>query len=135
MEIAKIIYEGELRTVATHLRSGKTVMTDAPVDNKGRGEAFSPTDLVSTALGCCMMSIMGIVANEHGIVLGGMEASVEKHMAANPRRIARVDIHLKIEDKGLNDKQKRLLEHAAHTCPVAKSLSEELIQNVTFEYY
>jgi len=135
MEIAKIIYEGELRTVATHLRSGKTVITDAPVDNKGKGEAFSPTDLVSTALGCCMMSIMGIAANEHNIPLGNIEASIGKHMAANPRRIAQVDVYLKIEDKGLSDKQKRLLEHAAHTCPVAKSLSAEIVQNVKFEYY
>lgn len=135
MEIAKIIYEGELRTVATHLRSGKTVMTDAPVDNKGKGEAFSPTDLVSTALGSCMMSIMGIAANEHQIPLGRIEGTIGKHMAANPRRIAQVDVHIKIEDKGLTDKQKKILEHAANTCPVAKSLSAEIIQKVEFEYY
>ena len=134
MEIAKIIYEGELRTVATHLRSGKTVVTDAPVDNKGRGEAFSPTDLVSTALGSCMMTIMGITANEHGIALGKMEAVIGKHMAANPRRIAQVDVHLKVEDKGLTDQQKKLLEHAAHACPVAKSLSAEIIQNLKIEF-
>jgi uncharacterized OsmC-like protein len=135
MEIAKIIYEGELRTIATHLRSGKTVVTDAPPDNNGKGDAFSPTDLVSTALGSCMITIMGITANAHGITLGKIEAVIGKHMAANPRRIAQVDVYLKVEDKGLTDQQKRLLEHAADACPVAKSLSAEIIQNVKIEYY
>ena len=134
MEIAKIIYKGNLRNEATHLKSGKTVVTDAPVDNNGKGEAFSPTDLLSTSLGACMLTIMGIAAEKHEIVIGGIEIIVGKHMASDPRRVSQIDIAMKIEDKGLSDKQKKILENAALTCPVAKSLSAEIIQNVSFQY-
>jgi len=134
MEIAKIIYKGNLRTEATHLKSGKTVITDAPVDNHGKGEAFSPTDIMSTSLGSCMLTIMGITAETHGINLGNIEVVVGKHMASNPRRVSQIDINMIIEQKGLSEKEKKMIENAALTCPVAKSLSPEIIQNVTFKY-
>lgn len=134
MEIAKIIYKGNLRTEATHLKSGKTVITDAPLDNNGKGEAFSPTDLLSTSLGACMLTIMGIAASTHEFGIGEVEVIVGKHMISEPRRVSQIDIVMNIEDIGLNDKQKKILENAALTCPVAKSLSAEIIQNVSFQY-
>ncbi len=97
--ISKIEYKGELRTEAVHLMSGKTIITDAPIDNQGKGEAFSPTDLVATALGSCMMTIMGIVAEREGIILDGATAEVEKVMATNPRRIGEVKIKIKLHSK------------------------------------
>ena len=90
--ISKVIYEGELRTQATHLQSGKTIYTDAPVDNQGKGDAFSPTDLVATSLASCMLTIMGIVARRDGILLKGAVAEVEKIMAKDPRRIGEIKI-------------------------------------------
>ncbi len=134
MEIAKIIYKGSLRTQATHLKSGNTVITDAPLDNNGKGEAFSPTDLLSTSLGSCMLTIMGIAAQKHEIPLGNIEVIIGKHMAADPRRVSQIDLTMKIEENGLSDKQKKILENSALTCPVAKSLSAEIVQNVSFQY-
>jgi len=92
--ISKVIYEGELRTQATHLQSGKTIYTDAPVDNQGKGDAFSPTDLVATALASCMLTIMGIVARRDGIMIEGAVAEVEKIMAKDPRRIGEIKIKI-----------------------------------------
>lgn len=134
MEIAKIIYKGKLRTEASHLKSGNTIITDAPLDNNGKGEAFSPTDLLSTSLGACMLTIMGIAAEKHDIAIGQIEVIVGKHMAADPRRVSQIDITMKIEENGLTDKQKKILENSAMTCPVAKSLASEIIQNVSFQY-
>lgn len=134
-KISEIIYEGNLRAVSTHLQSGVKITTDAPVDNHGRGEAFSPTDLVSTALGNCMITLMGITADSHNIELGNIKASIHKIMDSNPRRIKEIKVELKIEDKQFTDKQKKLLEYAALNCPVAKSLSDETTQTVSFEYY
>lgn len=134
MEIAKIIYEGKLRTQATHLKSGNTVITDAPIDNNGKGEAFSPTDLLCTSLGACMLTIMGIAAQTHTISIGNIEVIVGKHMGSNPRRVSQIDITMKIEENDLTEKQKKILENAGLTCPVAKSLSSEIVQNVSFEY-
>ncbi|HLP10288.1 MAG TPA: OsmC family protein [Flavobacteriales bacterium] len=134
MEIAKIIYKGNLRTEATHLKSGQTVISDAPVDNNGKGEAFSPTDLLSTSLGMCMLTIMGIAAQKHEIGIGNVEVAIGKHMGTDPRRVVKIDVTLTIEDLGLGEKQRKILENAALTCPVAKSLSPEIIQNVAFKY-
>ena len=134
MEIAKIIYKENLRTEATHLKSGKTVITDAPLDNNGKGEAFSPTDLLSTSLGACMLTIMGIAAQKHEIGIGKIEVIVGKHMASEPRRVSQIDILMKIEENGLTEKQKKILENSALTCPVAKSLAPEIVQNVSFQY-
>ena len=131
--ISKIEYKGELRTEAVHLSSGKAIITDAPVDNQGKGEAFSPTDLVATALGSCMMTIMGIVAEREGIILDGTIAEVEKVMATNPRRIGEIIIKIKCIQK-LNRDERDKLERAAKTCPVSRSLSENLKETVEFIY-
>ena len=128
---SKVIYKGALRTEATHIRSGNTIITDAPTDNKGKGEAFSPTDLVVTALSSCMLTIMGIKANEMNINIEGASAEVKKLMAADPRRIAQVIIVINIPISA-NEKTKNILEKAALTCPVDKSLSDSMIRDVKF---
>ncbi len=126
-------YQGQLRTVVTHCQSGSNIFTDAPIDNHGRGEAFSPTDLVATALASCMMTIMGIKANDLGLENLAIRAEVEKVMDSNPRRIAEiaVDIYL---PASLTERQRKLLEAAAHTCPVAHSLHADLRQRINFYY-
>ena len=129
--ISKVKYKGELRTEAEHLRSGKTIITDAPTDNQGKGEAFSPTDLIATALASCMMTIMGIVAERDGIELEGTIAEVQKIMAKNPRRIGEIKIKIKFSQK-LNRDEREKLERAAKTCPVSESLNENLKE--TFEF-
>lgn len=134
MEISKISYLGELRTEARHLKSGETFITDAPLDNQGKGAAFSPTDLLATSLGACMVTIMGIAARTHGIPIGKIEISVSKFMASNPRRIEKIGLILEIEDRGYTDHQKNLLETAGRNCPVAKSLHPDLVQEVQFIY-
>jgi|TARA_Y100000996_G_scaffold12082_1_gene9650 putative redox protein len=131
--ISKVKYKGELRTEAEHLRSGKTIITDAPIDNQGKGEAFSPTDLVATALASCMMTIMGIVAERDGIKLEGTIAEVEKIMAKNPRRIGEIKIKIKFSQK-LNRDEREKLERAAKTCPVSGSLNENLKETFEFIY-
>ena len=131
--ISKIEYMGELRTEAVHLRSGKKIITDAPIDNQGKGESFSPTDLIATALGSCMMTIMGIVAEREGIKLDGTIAEVEKVMDTNPRRISEIKIKIKCIQK-LNREQRYKLEKAAKTCPVSNSLSENLKETIEFMY-
>ena len=131
--ISKVKYKGELRTEAEHLRSGKTIITDAPIDNQGKGEAFSPTDLVATALASCMMTIMGIVAERDGIKLEGTIAEVEKIMAKNPRRIGEIKIKIKFSQK-LNRDEREKLERAAKTCPVSGSLNESLKETFEFIY-
>ena len=128
-------YKGGLRTTAQHLASGNTIITDAPVDNNGKGEAFSPTDLVASALGSCMMTIMGIVANRANIDIDGMEVTTTKIMAAEPRRIAEVVLQFTMPaGKSYSDKEKAMLENAARTCPVALSLHPDIKQTVSFKY-
>lgn len=133
MSTATARYTGQLRTEATHNASGTVVITDAPVDNHGRGEAFSPTDLVSTALGSCMMTIMGIVAERHHLDLTGVTYDVTKHMAADPRRISQIDVQFRMPAQ-LTEKERTILENAARTCPVALSLNSEIKQEVQFSY-
>jgi uncharacterized OsmC-like protein len=123
-------YIGELRTEMTHLQSGEKVITDAPVDNKGKGEAFSPTDLVASALGSCMLTIMGIAAREHGFTIDGTKAEITKTMASDPRRISEVKIVLTFPDISYTDRQKKILEKISKTCPVALSLHPDLKQDV-----
>ncbi len=129
-------YLGSLRTEATHLKSGKTFITDAPPDNNGRGEAFSPSDTVCAALASCMMTIMGIVAQREQISLEGLEAEVTKVMSSEPpRRIAEIHVQLTLPDTSLlTEKQAEVLKRAAHTCPVALSLHPEILQKVTFNF-
>lgn len=135
MATIKSIYKGGLRTSAQHLASGNTIITDAPVDNNGKGEAFSPTDLVSAALGSCMTTIMGIVANRADINIEGMEIEITKVMAAAPRRIAEIVLNFTMPaGKSYSDKEKAMLENAARTCPVALSLHPDVKQTISFRY-
>jgi len=134
MKTSKIVYTGSLRTQATHLKSGEIIITDAPTDNNGKGEAFSPTDLLATSLGCCMLTIMGIVAERHGISIEGTSIEITKIMESNPRRVSEIIVEFTMPKNNFSDKSKELLENAAHTCPVAKSLNAELKQTVIFNY-
>ncbi|MDP6168546.1 MAG: OsmC family protein [Candidatus Marinimicrobia bacterium] len=131
--ISKVKYKGDLRTEAVHLGSGSAIVTDAPVDNQGKGEAFSPTDLVATALGSCMLTIMGIVAKRDGIDIEDATAEVEKIMSKSPRRIGEIKVRL-IFKGPLNDIERGKLERAARTCPVSGSLHDELKETIEFVY-
>lgn len=127
-------YLGSLRTECTHLQSGTTLITDAPTDNQGKGEYFSPTDLVATALGSCMVTIMGISARQHGFDLAGLTWDVTKIMADNPRRIGEVIVHLDFHGKVNTDQHKRVIEHITRNCPVALSLHPELKQTIEIRW-
>lgn len=132
MATSKVIYNGQLRTTATHLRSGNDIITDAPVDNNGKGEAFSPTDLVATALSSCMITIMGIKADQMGINIEGTESTITKIMSSSPRRIAEIQVEVVMPAGDYSDKDKKVLEAAARTCPVGLSLHPETKQTITF---
>jgi putative redox protein len=134
MSTVTTLYAGNLRTQATHVASGNALITDAPLDNNGRGEAFSPTDLVCAALGSCMLTIMGIVADRHQLALEGTRLDITKIMAAEPRRIAEVQINFTLPSSNFSDKEKALLENAARTCPVALSLHPDVKQTISFQY-
>jgi uncharacterized OsmC-like protein len=133
-ETTKTIYLGELRTRATHVRSGQEIITDAPPDNKGKGEAFSPTDLLATSLGSCMITIMGIAAREHRFDLDGTTARIWKIMESNPRRVGEVRIELTFPAKNYSEKEKKIIERSAFTCPVYLSLHPDLKKTITFNY-
>ena len=132
--IIEVEYNPGLRTKSTHLRSGVVVVTDAPVDNNGKGESFSPTDLVCSSLCSCMMTIMGIVAEREGIDLSGLKAEVSKTMSANPRRIAEIGISIRHPGLQATSEQKEKLMRAAFTCPVALSLGDHVIQSIEFHW-
>jgi uncharacterized OsmC-like protein len=128
---SEVIYNGELRTQMTHIQSGSLVETDAPTDNNGKGERFSPTDLVATALASCMLTIIGIAARTHGFSIDGTRCEVEKIMAANPRRIGQINIRMQFPAEGYyDDKTKKIIEHSARTCPVIESLHPDCIKNL-----
>ena len=127
-------YRGSLRTENTHTRSGNVVITDAPVDNQGKGEAFSPTDLVCTALSSCMITTMGILAARENMDMTGMKSEVVKIMGSNPRKIAEIQITLSHPTLQVTDVQKQKLRNAALTCPVALSLHDSVKQTVTFNF-
>jgi len=130
---SQIIYEGELRTKATHLQSGTVIETDAPVDNQGKGERFSPTDLVATALGSCMLTIMGIKARDLNIDLKGTTIDITKIMVSEPRRIGELKVKFHFPPTLRTDEKQRLiLERAAMTCPVMESLHADLKKSVEF---
>jgi putative redox protein len=128
------VYLGELRTEATHLRSGNKIITDAPPDNNGKGEAFSPTDLTCASLNSCMMTLMGMLAQREQIDITGMRSEIVKIMAANPRKIAEVQIKFFHENLKATEVQKEKLKRAALTCPVALSLGDDVTQTVTFNF-
>jgi len=130
-----VIYEGELRTVATHLQSGSLIETDAPVDNQGRGERFSPTDLVATALSSCMSTIMGIKARDLNVDLRGMKISILKIMKTDPRRIGGINLTFQCpESLQVDEKQRTILERAANTCPVIYSIHPDIEVKVEFNW-
>lgn len=135
--ISTILYRGDLRTEMIHLNSGSVVETDAPLDNQGKGERFSPTDLVATALGSCMLTIMGIAARTHGFNIDGTLVEIEKDMVADPiRRIARIGVHLKMPQQGsFSEKERQIIEKAAMTCPVFMSLGEKVVKDVRFSWH
>ncbi len=128
-------YLGNLRTEAEHIQSGNKLITDAPLDNNGKGEFFSPTDLFATSLGSCMLTIMGMSAQSYGFSIDGTRIETEKIMGTNPRRVVELilDIYFP-EGSNYTDKEKRLIESAARTCPVANSLNPEIKKTINFHY-
>ncbi len=127
-----VVYEGELRTTCKHLLSSNSIETDAPRDNHGKGERFSPTDLLATSLGSCMITVMGIKAGNMNIDLKGVEIEVEKIMKQEPRRVGGINITFHIPDqlKNLDDKSKQIMKHTANTCPVQNSIHPDIEVNV-----
>lgn len=134
MPTVSLTYEGSLRTRLVHEKSGSLLQTDAPVDNHGKGEAFSPTDLVAAALISCMVTVMGILAESKGFDMGKVTGSVNKIMGENPRRITGLDLVLEFSNPHLSQKERQMLENAAMNCPVAKSIHPEIIVQVRFNY-
>lgn len=128
------IYLGGLRTEVTHLKSGNKVITDAPTDNNGKGEAFSPTDLTCTSLSSCMMTLMGMLAERENIELTGLRSEIVKVMGSDPRKISEIHISFFHENLKATDVQKEKLRRAALTCPVALSVSPEIKQVVNFNF-
>lgn len=132
---SQIIYKGSLRTEATHLQSGTVIETDAPTDNQGHGERFSPTDLLATSLGNCMLTIMGIKARDMNVDLAGTTMDITKIMKAEPRRVGGVNVAFHFpEHLRTDEKQKKILENAALTCPVAKSIHPDIELDVKFNW-
>ena len=130
---ATILYEGNLRCNAEHLQSGNKIETDAPTDNRGKGERFSPTDLVCAALGTCILTTMAIKATDMGIELKGTTIAVTKHMLADPRRIAKIDIAVTFPASIiLQEKDKTILQRVGDNCPVTKSLHPDLHLNIVY---
>ena len=132
---ALLEYNGALRCQAVHEQSKSNIETDAPTDNRGKGERFSPTDLTCTSLGTCILTTMAIKATDMGIELAGATASVQKYMSKEPpRRIVRVDVSVKFPTLEINEKDKEILEATARACPVARSLHPELEQVISFQW-
>jgi len=135
MLTSHITYLGGLRTEAVHLQSGEKIITDAPTDNHGKGQAFSPTDLLATSLGTCILTTIGIVAAREGMTpIDGAEASVTKVMYNDPRRVGEIIVKIIFPARNFSAKEKIMYERTAHTCPVAKSLHPELKEVLEFEW-
>lgn len=133
MATSKVLYNGGLRTTATHLQSSVQILTDAPLDNQGKGEAFSPTDLLATSLASCMFTIMGITARTHEIDIDDASAEVTKIMGVEPRRVTEIHVNFSFPKKdAYSDKQKKILENAAITCPVYYSLHPDIKKVINF---
>jgi len=130
---SKVTYLGDLRTTSIHLQSGTEILSDAPLDNNGKGEAFSPTDLVANALGSCMFTIMGIKARDMNVSIENSTASVTKIMQAEPRKISAIEIVFDM-NYAPDDKTKTILERAAMTCPVFLSLHPDIDKRITFNW-
>ena len=130
---SKVTYLGDLRTSSIHLQSGSEIISDAPLDNNGKGEAFSPTDTVANALASCMFTVMGIKARDMGVSMDGSVAEVTKHMKADPRRISKIEVVLTMKSDA-DEKAKIILERTALTCPVHQSLHPDIERVVTFNW-
>ncbi|MFC4219163.1 OsmC family protein [Flagellimonas marina] len=130
---SKVTYNGNLRTTCVHIRSGNEYITDAPIDNNGKGEAFSPTDTVATGLANCMLTTMGIKAGNLEVNLDGSTAEVTKHMAADPRRIVKIEVKLELP-KDVSEKNRKILENTARTCPVDYSLHPDIERVIDFHW-
>ena len=133
MSTSVVTYSGNLRTTCTHLSSGKTIITDAPVDNHGKGEAFSPTDLVATSLASCMFTIMGIYCQQHEISFHHAVATVTKIMGANPRKIDKIEIRISLEGNDWDELTRKKVIQAGKACPVAKTLEGNVAIEFIFE--
>jgi uncharacterized OsmC-like protein len=131
---ATVTYESNLRTTCLHLQSGSAIETDAPTDNKGKGERFSPTDLIATGLGACMITTMGIKAETMDIALDGAKVEVTKVMVSDPRRIGKIIANVTIPALSLDDKTKEILERVARTCPVERSLHPDVELDIAFHW-
>ena len=130
---SKVTYTGNLRTNCVHLRSGSEFITDAPVDNNGLGQAFSPTDTVATAVASCMLTVMGIKARDLGTDLTDSYAEITKHMASNPRRISKDEVRLRLPAK-TSEKHQKILENTGNTCPVIQSINPEIIKELHYQW-
>lgn len=133
MATVETVYLGDLRTEATHVQSGNKIITDAPLDNHGRGEYFSPTDMVAAALASCMLTIMGMAAKTHDIDIAGTKVSITKVMSASPRRIGEIIVEFDFP-RDYTDREKKILENAGDTCPVAFSLHPDTKQTKRYNY-
>jgi uncharacterized OsmC-like protein len=134
MYTIETIYEGDLVSRATHVRSGVAIVTDAPPDNQGKGSSFSPSDLLAASLGSCMLTIMGIAARTHGFNIEGTRVHIVKKMASDPRRVSGIDVIMDLPPFPYTENHRRIMEHAAKTCPVALSLHPDIKQEVIFNY-
>ncbi|RKE00282.1 OsmC family protein [Marinifilum flexuosum] len=134
MTTIKSKYLGDLRTECVHLQSGNKIFTDAPTDNQGKGEAFSPTDLLATSLGSCIMTIMGIVARDNDIDIVGTELDITKIMASDPRRVAEVIVEFNFPDKEYTDEEKKTIESVAGTSPVPLSVHDNMKQTIKMNW-
>jgi putative redox protein len=134
MNTSELIYQGELRTLATHVYSGTQLFTDAPLDNQGKAQSFSPTDLVAVALASCIITTIAILLKQEQLSLEGSQLAVRKIMVSNPRRIGAIELDMTIADNQLTAEQKQKLEAIAHSCPVAKSLHPDIEQRLVFNY-
>jgi len=134
MTTIKTVYLGDLRTENEHIQSGNNMITDAPTDNQGKGESFSPTDMLATALGSCILTIMGIKARDNGIDIKGTKVDVTKIMASDPRRVAEVVVEFTFPKKAYTGEEKNLVESVAGTSPVPLSLHPDLKQTIKFNW-
>ncbi|OFY99870.1 MAG: osmotically inducible protein OsmC [Bacteroidetes bacterium RIFCSPLOWO2_12_FULL_31_6] len=134
MATSRITYQGNLRTEAVHIKSGTKIITDAPIDNQGKGEAFSPTDLVATALGSCMLTIIGIKARDKNIDIAGTTVTITKIMSSEPRKISEIVVEFNFEGKTYTEKEKKIIMNCAKSCPVALSLDPAIKQSLTFNF-
>tara|TARA_Y100001970_G_C14044092_1_gene755380 strand:+ start:101 stop:517 length:417 start_codon:yes stop_codon:yes gene_type:complete len=129
----KAVYEGDLRTILKHIPSGETIKTDAPIDNLGKGEYFSPTDLLCSSLASCMLTIMAIAARKHGISIKGTDIDITKKMSSSPRMVSKIKVNINFK-KNFSNKKRLILERTALACPVHRSLSVEIDIDVNFNY-